>query len=59
MPDLVVAAVLDHSRAEPDRRRARYDRHGFEVEQRPALEKWAGHVQRLAGGDAVKVIRIA
>jgi integrase len=57
--DLVVAAVLGHSRSAILGVTSRYDRHGRGDEQRAALERWAGHVERLASGDGAKVIKIA
>jgi integrase len=54
--DLVIAAVLDHSRSGLIGVTSRYNRHRFEKEQRAALELWGAHVLRLAAGGGGTVV---
>ncbi|MCE3250310.1 MAG: putative phage integrase [Geminicoccaceae bacterium] len=54
--DLVVAAVLGHSRSAIIGVTSRYDRHGRDAEQRHALEQWAAHVARIAEGGGAEVV---
>jgi hypothetical protein len=44
---LVVSKILNH--AEPGVT-AVYDRHGYDLEKREALDSWASHLAALVGG---------
>jgi integrase len=55
----VIAAILDHSQAGLFGVTARYNRHKYEAEARAALERWAGHLARLAEGGGALVVKIA
>ena len=55
----VIAAILDHSQSSLFGVTARYNRHKYQDEQQVALERWADHVARLAGGGDATVIKIA
>ena len=52
----VIAAILDHAPASVIGVTAIYQRHRHEVEVQAALERWAGHVQRLAAGAEAQVL---
>jgi integrase len=53
----VIEAVLGHISGSRAGIVGVYQRHEFLPEQRVALEKWAGHVARLTGGESAKVVQ--
>jgi integrase len=56
IPRLVVSKILNHTEAGVTRI---YDRHGYDIEKRNALEAWAAHLHEILNGKDANVLRFS